>query len=170
MGYPMNREHRLFSELATFQDAFPSLANAEVEYREEGQGPTGERRVASTADDSLDGLLPCSNPRCKQGGFEVDLVFHDMIEAQATSREGSLACPGTEHVSAIVTDETETTREFFTNRLEQEVEEYEHRTGTNYRYDGTLTEAIRKGRPRSSGRCGNTLWYRISLTYKPDPS
>jgi hypothetical protein len=166
----MDRDHRLFSELATFQDAFPSLADAEVEYREEGDGATGERRVASTRDDSLEGLFPCSNPHCKQGGFEVDLVFHDMIEARATSREGSLACPGTEHVSTIVTDEAETTREFFTNRLEQEVEEYEHRTGRNYLYDGTLTEAIRKGTPRSPGRCPNTLWYRIILTYKGGPS
>ena len=165
MGYPMNREHRLFSELATFQDAFPSLADAVVEYREEGKGANGEPRVVKASDDTLDGLIPCSNPGCKQGGFEVDLVFHEMIQANETSRGGVLACPGTERVGTVVTDETEATREFFTDRLEQEVEEYEHRTGKNYTYDGTLTEAIKKGTPPSTGRCPNVLRYRLTLTY-----
>lgn len=166
MGYPMNREHRLFSELATFEDAFPGLAGAVVAYRQEGPGASGESRVGTTADETLEGLIPCSNPGCKQGGFEVDLVVHEMFAAGETTREGTLACPGTERVGSIVTDETEATREFFTNRLEVEVDEYEHRTGKNYPYDGTLTAAIRKGMAPSPGRCRNTLWYRVSLTCK----
>jgi hypothetical protein len=167
MGYPMNREHRLFAQPATFEEAFPTLADARVEYREEGRGAGGEARVALASDDSLDGLIPCSNPHCKQGGFEIDLVFHEMIAALEESRQGALACPGTERVGTIVTDETEATREFFTSRLEHEVEEYEHRTGKTYAYDGTLTTAIRTGEPRSTARCGNALRYRITLTYRP---
>jgi hypothetical protein len=57
-------------------------------------------------------------------------------------------------------------QEFFAGRLESEVDEYEHRTGKSYAYDGTLTEAIRKGTPRSNGRCRNVLSYRIVLTPK----
>jgi hypothetical protein len=165
----MNREHRLFAEPATFEEAFPGLAAARVEYSQTGAGAEGALRVETTEDDSLAGLVPCSNPGCKQGGFEVDLVFHEMIAAGEMSREGTLACPGTERVATIVTDETETAREFFAERLESEVDEYEHRTGKSYAYDGTLTEAIRKGAPRSSGRCGNTLSYRIALTPRRAP-
>jgi hypothetical protein len=160
----MNREHRLFSEPATFEEAFPGLVAARVEYRETGAGADGAPRVETTEDDSLAGLVVCSNPGCKQGGFEVDLVFHEMIAAAETTREGVLACPGTERVAIIVTDETEVAREFYAERLESEVDEYEHRTGKNYAYDGTLSEAIRKGAPRTSGRCRNTLQYRIILT------
>ena len=90
MGYPMKRDHRLFSELATFADAFPVLADAEVEYREEGDGASGEPRVVAARDGSLEGLILCSNPHCKQGGFEIDLVFHRMIEARETTGEGAI--------------------------------------------------------------------------------
>ncbi len=166
MGYPMNREHRLFSELATFEDAFPSLSSAMVEYREDGPGSQGGTRVADSSDGTLDGLIACGNPGCKQGGYEIDLILHAMIEGRETSHEGTLACAGTERVGTIVTDPTEVTRDFFTNRLEPEVEQYEYRTGKSYPYDGTLTEAMRKGVSRSSGRCPNSLWYRVALTYR----
>ena len=169
MGIPMRRDRRLFSELATFEDAFPQLEDATVEYREEGKGATGTTARAAAADETLEGLIPCSNPACRAGGFEVDLLLHEMIRAGQAEREGVLACPGTERTTTLVTDETIALQEF-SDRMEHDVEEYEAKTGKTYIYDGTLTERIKKGMPRSSGRCPNTLSYRIRLAYKTPPS
>lgn len=169
MGIPMRRDRRLFSELATFEDAFPQLEDAVVEYREEGKGATGVTGRAAASDETLEGLIPCSNPACRSGGFEVDLLFHEMIQEGETQREGILACPGTERTMPLVTDEVQAIQEFY-DRMEHEVEECERKTGKSYTYDGTLTEELKKGTPRSSGRCPNTLHYRVRLVYKPAAS
>ncbi len=169
MGIPMRRDHRLFSELATFRDAFPQLADAVVEYREEGKDATGEMKRSLASDDSLDGLIPCSNRGCRSGGFEVDLVFHEMIPAGEVQREGALVCPGTERPPTLVTDETQPVQEFY-ERMEHEVDEWERKTGESYSYDGTMSEELKKGTPQSSGRCPNTLHYVIRLTYKSKSS
>jgi len=165
----MRRDRRLFSELATFEDAFPQLQDAVIEYREEGEGATGATARAAAADESLEGLIPCSNPACRSGGFEVDLLLHEMIQAGQAEREGLLACPGTVRPTTLVTDETLALQEFY-DRMEHDVEEWEAKTGKTYIYDGTLTERIKKGMPRSSGRCPNTLSYRIRLAYKTPSS
>lgn len=166
MGIPMRRDRRLFSELTTFEDAFPQLEDAVVEYREEGKGATGGTGRAAASDESLEGLIPCSNPGCRSGGFEVDLLFHEMIQAGEVQREGVLACPGSERTTPLATDEVQPVQEFY-DRMEHEVEAYEAKTGKSYIYDGTLTEKLKKGMPRSRGRCPNALHYRVRLVYKP---
>ena len=169
MGIPMRRDRRLFSELTTFEDAFPQLVDAVMEYREEGKGATGATGRAAASDDSLEGLIPCSNHGCRSGGFEVDLLFHEMLEKGETQREGVLACPGTERTTVLVTDEVQAVQEFY-DRMEHEVDEYEKKTGKSYTYDGTMSELLKKETPGSSGRCPNTLHCRITLVYKPPSS
>jgi hypothetical protein len=166
MGIPMRRDRRLFSEPATFEEAFPRLEDAVVEYREEGPGAPGTAQRATARGDTLEGLIPCSNPGCRSGGFEVDLVFHEMIEAGERERQGALRCPGSLRPTTIVTDESQAVQEFY-DRLEHEVDAYEAKTGKGYTYDGTLSEQLTKGAPRESGRCPNTLHYRVRLVYKP---
>ena len=101
MGIPMRRDRRLFSELTTFEDAFPQLVDAVMEYREEGKGATGATGRAAASDDSLEGLIPCSNRGCRSGGFEVDLLVHEMIQAGETQREAVLARPGKDRKSVV---------------------------------------------------------------------
>jgi hypothetical protein len=168
MGIPMRRDRRLFSELATFEEAFPQLDDALVEYREEGKGTTAAGRVTAR-DDSLEGLITCSNPTCRSGGFEVDRVFHEMIASGESRREGVLACPGVERQTVLATDEVQPIQEFY-ERMELEVEEHERKTGTPYAYDGSMTERLKKVTPGGSGRCSNTLHYRIELVYKASAS
>ena len=169
MGIPMRRERRLFSELATFEDAFAQLEDAVIEYREEGNGVTGTAIRARAGDDTLAGLIPCSNPGCRAGGFEVDLVFHEMIQAGHAERQGVLSCPGSERTPTLVTDEVQAIQEFY-DRMEHAVDEYEAKTGKSYSYDGSLSERMRKGTGTSSGRCPNILQYVIRLVYKaPSP-
>ena len=166
MGIPMRRDRRLFSELTTFEDAFPQLADAVVEYREEGKGASGTSGRGAAGDETLEGLIPCSNPGCRSGGFEVDRLFHEMLEKGETRREGVLACPGSERPTVLVSDEVQAVQEFY-DRMEHEVDAYEKKTGKSYTYDGTLSEALKRETPRSSGRCPNTLHVRITLVYKP---
>jgi hypothetical protein len=161
----MRRENRLFSEPATFQEAFPQLADAVVECREEGKDAAGEVKRAMASDDSLEGLVPCSNRGCRSGGFEVDLIFHEMVQAGHVQREGVLACPGTERPPTLVTDETRPVEEFY-DRVEHEVDEWERKTGKSYSYDGTMSEKLKRGTAPSGGRCPNVLHYVIRLTYR----
>jgi len=99
----MSQKYRLtafFNGVNSFKTAFPQLADATIEWRER-RGPedtssadlrkTGFRRGNFTA-----GVLPCSNPGCHEGGYEVDKLLAFMLRYEETEREGLLLCAGRE--------------------------------------------------------------------------
>lgn len=98
MGTPMDRTNRVFAQLSTFDDVFPELEDVEIEYTESGHfeypGSQGSTRVHSVRRQG--GLIRCSNPACRQGGYEMDFDIHDMIRGGVSEREGHKMCAGSE--------------------------------------------------------------------------
>jgi hypothetical protein len=98
MGTPMDRTNRVFVQLGKFEDVFPELDDVKIEYTETGdfdyfspQGRTGVHSVKRQG-----GLIRCSNPFCRQGGYEMDFDIHDMIRDGVSEREGHKQCAGSE--------------------------------------------------------------------------
>jgi hypothetical protein len=106
----MDRSRRVFGQLRSFDEVFPTIEDADVEYTETGSFPVNKpprarpilnrefkpeprRRFHSV---KHGGLLPCSNPSCRRRGYEIDLVLSEMRHAGETVKEGSLSCPGDE--------------------------------------------------------------------------
>ncbi len=50
-----------------------------------------------TAAGRLEPVLTCSNPRCRDGGFEVEFLMESMISDRLEERMGLLVCIGWEH-------------------------------------------------------------------------
>lgn len=101
MGEPMDRSGRVFLGQATkFEDAYPNIDDAVLVWEERGSGvynfgPGTERRRASLK--HIGGLLRCSNPNCRRGGFEIDVdILIDMVATDATKKSGTLVCRGDE--------------------------------------------------------------------------
>lgn len=97
MGQPMDRSRRVFGSLRPFDDVFPDVANADVQYTESGQF---QPRVGASGPHFHSirhgGLIPCANPLCRRGGYEIDQVLSDMRRLRETERKGVLSCPGDE--------------------------------------------------------------------------
>lgn len=95
MGTPMDRTNRLFGELSTFDEVFPELEDAIIEYTESGRfsDPLSTRvhSVRRQGD-----LIRCSNNSCRQGGFEMVSDIYDMIRDNVSERQGYKICAGSE--------------------------------------------------------------------------
>jgi hypothetical protein len=94
MGEPMDRSQRVFGRLTTFEDAFPTVEEAVVEYTESDRGMT--KRTGSFHMRYEGGLMACGNPFCRRGGYEFDDVLCGMVRERITQKRIRLSCPGDE--------------------------------------------------------------------------
>src|ERR1035437_4851375 len=93
--YPF-REHA-----SSFQAAYPTVKSIRVEVRPSGQGFEPFRneleRVDVYTEKSFRATIDCRNPRCYNGGLELDyLVRWAVVEAKRTEYETEMSCGGYE--------------------------------------------------------------------------
>lgn len=89
-----------FNGVSSFKTAFPELADAIIEWRErrgsEDVRQGEKRRTSFRKGNFTQGVLPCSNPACHEGGYEIDRLIAEMIQLGESEREGMLLCSGRE--------------------------------------------------------------------------
>lgn len=94
------RTNPFFNGVSTFKAAFPGLSDAFIEWRERrGSADTAQgeaRKTSYRRGNFTQGVLPCSNPNCHEGGYEIDRLVADMLSLGETDREGMLLCSGRE--------------------------------------------------------------------------
>jgi hypothetical protein len=94
------RTNPFFNGVSTFKSAFPDLQDALVEWREK-LGPDDERntdvrKTGYRRGNFTHGVVPCSNPDCHEGGYQLDRLVAQMLSQGETEREGVLLCSGRE--------------------------------------------------------------------------
>ena len=92
----MNRDNRLFAKSSTFQEAFPDVEQATIEWEESTLGikPSGKRTESLK---EIGVFIQCGNSNCHEGGYEIDTeILWDMISKKETKKEDILTCPGNE--------------------------------------------------------------------------
>jgi hypothetical protein len=94
MGQPLDRSRRVFGQLTSFEKAFPQLESAEVRFIETDFGETVRTSSWSVRDDG--GQMPCGNPHCERGGYELDREVSAMLREDITTKTVSLRCRGDE--------------------------------------------------------------------------
>jgi hypothetical protein len=94
------RTTTFFNGVSTFKNAFPDLQDAVIQWRErrgpEDEKPGDTRKTGYRRGNFTSGVLPCSNPNCHEGGYEVDRLVAFMISLGEESREGVMLCSGRE--------------------------------------------------------------------------
>ena len=95
MGEPMDRSKRVFGKLSTFEDVFPTLEQVEVTYVETDLFEN-EKRKGHWWLHGEGGLMPCGNPRCRRGGYELDLEVSKMLREGVTQKQVKIRCRGDE--------------------------------------------------------------------------
>jgi hypothetical protein len=85
----------------SFEEAFPELVEALIQYRESGDG------IRTFREDPASGTytnphqvreprMRCSNERCKRGGYDIEREIRNMIYGKVIEREFVLHCEGDE--------------------------------------------------------------------------
>jgi hypothetical protein len=94
MGEPMDRSHRVFFKLGPFEEAFPTLEEATVEFTEYDFLQEVRRGTWRVSGDG--GLMPCGNTFCRRGGYELDREIHEIVRLDSLEKEVRLDCLGDE--------------------------------------------------------------------------
>jgi hypothetical protein len=99
------RTNPFFNGVSTFKSAFPDLADAVIEWREL-RGPDDERagdlrRTGFRRGNFTQGIFPCSNPVCHEGGYQADRLIADMLVLGEAEREGVMLCSGRETAEEV---------------------------------------------------------------------
>lgn len=94
------RTNPFYNGVSTFKAAFPQLQDALVEWREK-TGPEDERagdlrKTGYRRGNFAQGVVPCSNPACHEGGYQLDRLIAEMLALGETEREGVMLCSGRE--------------------------------------------------------------------------
>lgn len=94
------RINPFFNGVSSFKTAFPELNDATIEWREH-RGPEDTRGLESRKTgfrrgNFTQGILPCSNPACHEGGYQVDRLIAQMVRDGETDRQGVMLCSGRE--------------------------------------------------------------------------
>ncbi len=94
------RTNPFFNGVSSFKTAFPQLHDALIEWREK-RGPDDERsgelrKTGFRRGNFTQGVIPCSNPSCHEGGYQLDRLVAAMLSLEEGEREGVMLCSGRE--------------------------------------------------------------------------
>lgn len=94
------RANPFYNGVSNFKSAFPDLSDATIEWRERRGPEDGKsadvRKTGFRRGNFSQGVLPCSNPACHEGGYQVDRLIAEMLKLGETEREGMMLCSGRE--------------------------------------------------------------------------
>ncbi|MGA3081512.1 MAG: hypothetical protein ABSD44_09040 [Terracidiphilus sp.] len=94
MGEPMDMSLRVFGKLKQFEEVFPALEDAIVDFTEFDF--LFEKRSGIWHVYGEGGMMPCGNPSCRRGGYEIDSKVIEMVRSHQTEKQITLYCPGDE--------------------------------------------------------------------------
>jgi hypothetical protein len=94
MGEPMDRSRRVFGTLRSFDEVFAELEDAVFEFVEKDF--LFEKRSGTWHLHGQGGLMPCGNPSCRRGGYELDRDIRQMLQAGVLQKTIKLSCRGDE--------------------------------------------------------------------------
>lgn len=99
----MNRGKRNFLK-NYFKETFPQLQDVIVEWEESGKGISPElhrKQFQSFAKGNFKGHIPCSNPHCHEGGYEIESIISKMVKYGVREKLDRMRCYGWEESSKL---------------------------------------------------------------------
>jgi hypothetical protein len=95
----MDRSNRVFGGPARFDEMYPDLQDAVVDYKQYMHGSLAEQGTDFPEHHSIrteGGVIQCTNKACTGGGFEVDAIIVDARRSPGGVKDGKLLCAGRE--------------------------------------------------------------------------
>lgn len=86
----------------TFEKVFPSVKSLLLtgkesgDFREIASIPIERRSTLHYTASNMPARIPCSNPRCQQGGYDMQLLLESLVSSRATQYENIFHCIGHE--------------------------------------------------------------------------
>ena len=82
--------------VTSFKEAFPEVHTVRVTARHEGDASSEPRKSQAYSEQNLPGTIPCVNPRCQQGGYDLMATLIAQTNARQPSHQVTWNCNGHE--------------------------------------------------------------------------
>ncbi len=83
--------------VSSSREAYPEVKSLRFEGREHGDLASGmDQRDVYYTECNLPGKIPCGNPRCQQGGYDLNATLMTLMGNRDTSYEIDWSCDGHE--------------------------------------------------------------------------
>lgn len=82
--------------VATFKAAYPDVQSIRVHARHEGDALSDSRKTQSYSEYDLPPVLPCVNPLCQQGGYDLTATLIALTHGKQPSHHVTWHCNGHE--------------------------------------------------------------------------
>ncbi|MBN2120171.1 MAG: hypothetical protein JW734_03830 [Candidatus Omnitrophica bacterium] len=105
MGDLFDNTENLFVKLAKFEEVYHQLKDAIIEWTEKGQGvyhwtDADSKQYEHKASMKQNGaLIRCSNPRCRQGGFNLEQELSSLAVGKQKKIKNFKKCMGFEQAT-----------------------------------------------------------------------
>lgn len=90
----------LFGDRGSFDKAFPEVDSIEITVRHQSALNHGAE-YAVTYDDKagIPSVIPCPNPRCRQGGYAIETWLQELVRQRVATGHAKWLCDGHEEPS-----------------------------------------------------------------------
>lgn len=83
--------------VSSFSEAYPDVLSIRFEGKERGDLPRDqEERIQHYTEADLPQIVPCGNPRCQQGGYDLNATLIGITHSRETEYEIDWSCNGHE--------------------------------------------------------------------------
>lgn len=89
----------LVGKETTFANAYPDVKRVVLEVRQDSNGWYAReewKRITKHDGLSPPRHIPCLNPRCQQGGLDLEVFIMTLASGSSTTYSNSFSCPGHE--------------------------------------------------------------------------
>lgn len=89
-------------EDVSFNQLFPEVKSLNLKGKEIGELSSSSffleesKRIIFYDELTIQRKIPCSNPKCQQGGYEIQLILESLIRRNDEKSEGKINCNGHE--------------------------------------------------------------------------
>jgi hypothetical protein len=90
------RSKPFLGTVSSFRDAFPGVKTLKLLGRQRGDVSGDHQREERYTELNLPQTIPCSNPRCKQGGYDLMAYLITLAHDRTPSYNGQVYCNGHE--------------------------------------------------------------------------
>lgn len=82
--------------VSSFKEAYPEIKSLLLNGTQSGEVSRENQRLIHYSQINLPQTIPCSNPRCKQGGFDLMATLITVTHSRMSSYETTMYCGGHE--------------------------------------------------------------------------
>jgi hypothetical protein len=92
----MSTSEPFLGKPAPFKQAYPEFKTVRVRVKHEGDMTHAMQREQTYTEHSLPRVIPCPNPRCRQGGYDLTATIIAIAHERLSSYKVNWSCNGHE--------------------------------------------------------------------------